>query len=145
MKNLTKNIQKGFSLIEILVAMVIIGILVAVVAPNFMSRPDQARIVRAKQDILSIQSALDLYKLDNGFYPSTDQGLEALVNKPTSAPVPHNWKSDGYLAKLPSDPWGTDYQYTNEGGKLRIYSYGPKGQDGNSEIGNWNVDEKTES
>ena len=134
--------QGGFTLIEVMVVVVIIAILGAIIVPKIMSRPEQARVVKARQDIMAIQSALDLYKLDNGFYPSTDQGLQALVTKPTTAPVPSNWKSDGYLQQLPIDPWGLDYQYTNDSDKLRIFSYGPKGQDGNSQIGNWNLDEK---
>jgi len=134
--------SKGFTLIEVMVVVVILGILAAVIAPKIMSRPEQARIVKAKQDVLAIQSALDLYKLDNGIYPTTDQGLEALVNKPSAPPLAQNWKSDGYLSKLPVDPWGESYQYTNESDKIRIYSYGPKGKEGGAEIGNWNADEK---
>src|SRR3990167_10301205 len=133
----------GFTLIEVMVVVVILGILAAIIVPKIMSRPEQARIVKVKQDILAIQSALDLYKLDNGIYPTTDQGLDALVKKPTSDPVPQNWKSEGYLQRLPEDPWGYSYQYTNEDEKLRIFSYGPKGKEGNSEIGNWNIDENT--
>lgn len=130
----------GFTLIEVMVVVVILGILAAVVVPKIMSRPEQARIVKVKQDILAIQSALDLYKLDNGYYPSTDQGLQALVTKSSIDPIPRNWKSDGYLAQLPTDPWGQAYQYINDNEKLRIFSYGSKGKEGNSEIGNWNVD-----
>src|ERR1700722_10957228 len=100
----------GFTLIEVMVVVVILGILAAIIVPKIMSRPEQARIVKVKQDILAIQSALDLYKLDNGTYPSTDQGLDALVTKPTAQPVPRNWKSDGYLQELPVDPWGQAYQ-----------------------------------
>lgn len=132
--------MNGFTLIEVMVVVVILGILAAVVVPKIMSRPEQARIVKAKQDILAIQSALDLYKLDNGFYPSTDQGLQALISKPSVDPIPRNWKSDGYLQQLPVDPWGQSYQYMNDNDKLRIFSYGSKGKDGNSEIGNWNMD-----
>jgi general secretion pathway protein G len=132
--------MNGFTLIEVMVVVVILGILAAVVVPKIMSRPEQARIVKVKQDILAIQSALDLYKLDSGFYPSTDQGLQALVTKPTSDPMPRNWKSDGYLQQLPMDPWGQSYQYMNDNDKLRIFSYGAKGKDGSSEIGNWNMD-----
>lgn len=126
----------GFTLIEVMVVVVILGILAAIVVPKIMSRPEQARIVKVKQDLSAIQSALDLYKLDNGFYPSTDQGLSALVKKPTSEPIPNSWKSDGYLQQLPTDPWGRDYQYINDNEKLRIFSYGPKGKEGNSEISN---------
>src|SRR6478735_1889958 len=89
--------SRGFTLVEVMVVVVILGILAAIIVPKIMSRPEQARIVKAKQDILAIQSALDLYKLDNGVYPSTDQGLQALVTKPTDDPQPSNWKADGYL------------------------------------------------
>lgn len=131
----------GFTLIEVMVVVVILGILAAIIVPKIMSRPEQARMVKVKQDILAIQSALDLYKLDNSVYPTTDQGLDALVSKPTTSPVPRNWKSDGYLQEVPVDPWGEAYQYINENEKLRIFSFGPKGRDGNSEIGNWNMNE----
>lgn len=131
----------GFTLIEVMVVVVILGILAAIIAPQVMSRPEQARMVKAKQDILSIKSALELYKLDNGIYPTTDQGLQALVTKPTIPPVPRNWKSDGYLQDMPQDPWGQNYQYMNDNEKIRIFSYGSKGKDGNSEIGNWNMNE----
>src|SRR5581483_11898577 len=97
---------RGFTLIEVMVVVVILGILAAIIVPKIMSRPEQARIVKVKQDILAIQSALDLYKLDNGVYPTTDQGLDALVKKPTSEPIPRNWKSEGYLQQVPTDPWG---------------------------------------
>ena len=136
-----RKITSGFTLIEVMVVVVILGILAAIIVPKIMSRPEQARVVKVKQDILALQSALDLYKLDNGVYPTTDQGLEALVKKPTSSPVPRNWKSDGYVQHLPEDPWGEAYQYINENDKIRIFSYGPKGKDGNSEIGNWNMDD----
>lgn len=132
--------MNGFTLIEVMVVVVILGILAAIVVPQFMSRPEQARMVKVKQDILAIQSALDLYKLDSGYYPSTDQGLQALVSKPTSDPIPRNWKSDGYLQQVPTDPWGQSYQYINNNDKLRIFSYGSKGKEGNSEISNLNMD-----
>jgi len=131
----------GFTLIEVMVVVVILGILAAIVVPKIMSRPEQARIVKVRQDIMAIQSALDLYKLDNSFYPTSDQGLQALVTKPTNPPVPRNWKSDGYLQSLPVDPWGEAYQYINDNEKLRIFSYGPKGKEANAEIGNWNMNE----
>lgn len=133
--------SKGFTLIEVMVVVVILGILAAVVVPRIMSRPEQARIVKVKQDIFAIQSALDLYKLDNGMYPTTDQGLQALVTQPTVNPIPRNWKSDGYLHEVPVDPWGTAYQYINDNENLRIFSYGPKGKEGGSQIGNWNINE----
>lgn len=129
----------GFTLIEVMVVVVILGILAAIIVPKIMSRPEQARIVKVKQDILAIQNALDLYKLDNSVYPTTDQGLQALVTKPTTPPIPNDWKSDGYLQTLPQDPWGQAYQYMNDDDKVKIFSYGPKGKDGNSEIGNWNM------
>lgn len=135
--------QKGFSLIEIMVVVVILGILASIVVPKIMSRPDEARVVKAKQDILAIQNALDLYKLDNGIYPTTDQGLAGLVTKPTSAPEPRDWKA--YLKRLPTDPWGREYLYLNPGqhGEIDIFTLGADGQPGgtgiNAEIGNWNV------
>jgi general secretion pathway protein G len=131
----------GFTLMEVMVVVVILGILAAMIVPKIMSRPEQAKMVKAKQDILAIQSALDLYKLDSGSYPTTDQGLLALVSKPTSDPIPSNWKSDGYLQQLPKDPWGEPYQYLSDNDNVKIFSYGPKGKDGNSTIGNWNADE----
>ena len=136
--------QRGFSLIEIMVVVVILGILASIVVPKIIHRPDEARLVKAKQDVLAIQNALDLYRLDNGVYPSTDQGLMALVEKPTSNPIPHDWKL--YLKSLPKDPWGRDYLYLNPGqhGEIDVFTYGAAGQPGgtgiNAEIGNW--DEK---
>lgn len=147
MKNHKESIHykpvSGFTLIEVMVVVVILGILAALIVPKIMSRPEQARIVKVKQDVLAIQSALDLYRLDNGFYPSTDQGLQALVSKPATPPVPRNWKSDGYLQEMPVDPWGEAYQYLNDDSKVRIFSYGPQGKGSNSEIGNWNMNETT--
>jgi general secretion pathway protein G len=135
--------QRGFSLIEIMVVVVILGILAALVVPKIISRPDEARVVKARQDVLSVQNALDLYKLDNGFYPSTDQGLEALVHRPNSTPAPNNWQS--YLKSVPKDPWGRDYLYLNPGehDEVDVFTYGAAGEPGgtgiNAEIGNWNV------
>jgi general secretion pathway protein G len=131
----------GFTLIEVMVVVVILGILAAIIVPKVMSRPEQARIVKVKQDILAIQSALDLYKLDSGLYPTTDQGLQSLANKPSTQPIPRNWKADGYLQDVPMDPWGHAYQYVNNNEKLRIFSYGPRGKTGNSEIDNRNMNE----
>lgn len=130
----------GFSLIEVMVVVVILGILAALVVPKIISRPEEARVVKAKQDVLAIQSALDLYKLDNGFYPTTDQGLQALVTKPSTSPVPSDWKS--YLKSLPNDPWGNPYLYLNPGqhGEIDVYTEGPNhDNDDASEIGNWNA------
>ncbi len=135
--------QRGFTLIEVMVVVMILGILAALVVPNIMSRPDEARIVKAKQDIRALEAALKLYKLDNFRYPTTDQGLEALVNKPDTSPEPKNWKSDGYIDRLPADPWGVDYQYLSPGshGNIDIFSLGPDGELGgeenNADIGNW--------
>lgn len=137
--------QQGFTLIEIMVVVVILGVLAALIAPKIMSRPEQARLVKVKHDLLAIKSGLDLYKLDNGFYPSTAQGLQALVKKPTTPPLPVNWKFDGYLEEVPVDPWGELYQYANEEGKVRIFSFGPKGKEGHSIIGNWNLNETSYS
>ncbi len=137
------NNSKGFSLIEIMVVVVILGILASIVVPKIMNRPDEARMVKAKQDILSIQNALDLYKLDNGGYPSTDQGLIALVEKPTTSPMPQDWKT--YLQSLPKDPWSHDYLYLNPGehGEVDVFTYGADGQPGgsgvNADVGNWDA------
>ena len=106
----TKANSQGFTLIEILVVLVILATLVAAVAPNILGRTDEAKITVAKSDLKSISNALDLYKLDNFTYPTTEQGLEALVSKPTGFPEPKNWNKDGYLPKLPKDPWGNPYQ-----------------------------------
>lgn len=141
---LWKN-ARGFTLIEVMIVVVILGILAAVVVPNVMDRPDEAKISAAKQDIAQITQALKLYRLDNGNYPTTDQGLQALVVKPTTNPVPANWKSGGYLNRLPKDPWGSDYQFLNPGvkGEIDVFSLGadktPGGEGKNADIGNWNL------
>jgi general secretion pathway protein G len=135
--------QRGFSLIEIMVVVVILGILASIVVPKIISRPDEARVVKAKQDVLAIQNALDLYKLDNGVYPTTDQGLMALVEKPSSNPAPHDWKP--YLKSLPNDPWGREYLYLSPGqhSDVDVFTLGADGQPGgsgiNAEIGNWDA------
>lgn len=137
------NIQRGFTLIEIMVVVVILGILAAVVVPKIMDNPDKARIVKAKNDVQSIKQTLDLYKLDNFSYPSTDQGLLALVQKPSGSPEARNWKQGGYLDRLPKDPWGNEYQYLNPGvnAEIDVFSYGadgrPSGEGVNADIGNW--------
>jgi general secretion pathway protein G len=139
--------MRGFTLVEIMVVVVILGILAAIIVPRVMSYPEQARLVKAKQDILALQNALDLYKLDNGFYPSTDQGLQALVMKPTTQPIPQNFKIDGYLARVPLDPWGRPYHYLNPGihnpNGVDIFTYGAAGPNNRTDdkdvIGNWNV------
>lgn len=136
-----KNV--GFTLIEVMVVVVILGILASIIVPKIIGRPDEAKVIKAQQDILAIESALELYKLDNGFYPSTDQGLQALVVEPTNEPLPTHWKPGGYLKRLRSDPWDQAYQYLNPGihSELDIFSYGANGKSEgtgiNAVIGNW--------
>ncbi len=138
--------QRGLTLIEILVVMFILGLLITLVAPRVMNRTDDARLTKAKHDIRSIESALNLYKLDNFVYPSNDQGLLALVQQPSGTPEARNWKQDGYIERLPTDPWGYEYQYLNPGnnGTIDIFSLGadgkPGGEDINADIGNWNLE-----
>ena len=133
----------GFTLIEVMVVILIIGVLAALVVPKVMSRPDEARMTAAKQDIATIVQALNLYRLDNGRYPTTEQGLHALVKKPTTTPIPNNWKGNGYLDRVPKDPWGTPYQYLQPGvrGEIDVFSFaadGSSGGEGNdADIGNW--------
>lgn len=134
---------RGFTLIEILVVIVILGILAALIVPRVMDRPDQARAVAAKADIAAIMQGLKLYRLDNGTYPSADQGLQALVKKPERGEIPRNWKSGGYLERLPKDPWDSDYQYLNPGirSEVDVFSLGadrkPGGEGYDADIGSW--------
>lgn len=132
--------QRGFTLIEVMVVVVILGILAAILVPKVMDRPDQARITKARQDIRALEAALNLYRLDNYVYPTTDQGLEALVEEPSS-PEPPNWKSGGYLDRLPMDPWKQPYQFLSPGsrGSIDIYSLGPDQQPSDDDIGNWSL------
>ncbi len=138
-----RRAPRGFSLIELMVVVVILSILAVVIVPRVIDRPDQARVARATSDIAAIEGALSLYRLDNGQYPTTEQGLDALVNRPTRAPVPENWAEGGYLARLPQDPWGRDYEYLSPGvhGDFDVFSLGADGQPGgsgvNAVIGNW--------
>lgn len=133
---------RGFTLIEVMVVVVILSILAAIVVPKIMDRPEQARITKAKNDIRALEAALNLYRLDNMIYPSTDQGLEALVTEPTDAPEPKNWKEGGYLDRLPMDPWGNPYMYLNPGahGTIDIYSSGMDLQSEEDDLGNWNME-----
>lgn len=137
------RVAAGFSLIEILVVVVIIGILAAVIVPRVMDEPDRARVTKARQDVQSLVTALNMYKLDNYQYPSTEQGLEALVRQPSGQPEAPNWKPGGYIDRLPNDPWGRPYQYLNPGlkGEIDVWSFGANGMPGgegiNGEIGNW--------
>lgn len=136
----------GFTLIEIMVVIVILGILAAIVAPNIIGRVEQARITRAKTDIQTIEAALKMYRIDNSRYPTTEQGLEALVRKPAGTNLP-KYTPGGYLERLRVDPWNSPYQYLYPGqnGRVDIYSFGadglPGGADGDADIGNWNLDE----
>jgi len=140
-----KKQNKGFTLIEIMVVVVILGILATLVVPKIMGRPDEARVVAAKQDIASVMQALNLYRLDNSRYPTTEQGLQALVSPPTTEPVPRNYKQGGYLSRLPVDPWGNSYQFLSLGinGEVDVMSFGADGKAGgegmNADIGSWSL------
>jgi general secretion pathway protein G len=146
MKNIPHRIlQRGFTLIEIMVVVVILGVLAAIVVPRIMDKPDEARVAKAKQDIRALESAVELYKLDNFSYPSTQQGLDALTTKPAGDPQPKNYKQGGYIKQLPKDPWGNPYQYLSPGthGDVDIFSLGSDNQPGGTgtaaDIGNWNL------
>ncbi len=134
---------RGFTLIEIMVVVVIMGVLAALVVPRLMGRTDDARILAARQDIATLMQALKLYRLDNQRFPTTEQGLQALVTRPASPPVPPNWKTGGYLDRLNRDPWGNPYQYLSPGthGEVDIFSYGADGKPGgtgnDADIGSW--------
>ena len=145
MQKLGLRAQRGFTLLEVMVVIVILGILAALVVPNIIGRPDEARVIAAKQDIASLMQALKLYRLDNQRYPTTEQGLQSLVAKPTTSPIPANWKTGGYVERLPKDPWGNAYQYLNPGvrGEIDVFSYGadgaPGGEGFNADVGSWNL------
>lgn len=142
--NNKRNSQSGFTLLEVMVVVVILGILASFVVPNLLGNKEKADQQKAITDIVALENALDMYKLDNSVYPSTDQGLEALVTKPSS-PEPRNYRDGGYIKRLPSDPWGNDYQYLSPGdnGNIDIFTLGADGQEGgeaaNADIGNWNI------
>ena len=136
-----RRLQRGFTLIELMVVLVIIGMLAAIIVPNVLDRADDARVTAARTDVNNLMQALKLYKLDNQRYPSAEQGLQALLTKPTTVPVPMNWKP--YLDKLPNDPWGHPYQYLNPGikGEIDVMSFGADGVAGgegrDADIGSW--------
>jgi general secretion pathway protein G len=140
-RNAVQGVQRGFTLIELMVVLVIIGVLAALIVPNVLDRADDARVTAAKTDVSNLMQALKLYKLDNQRFPTAEQGLAALTAKPTASPVPPNWKP--YLEKLPNDPWGRPYQYLNPGvqGEIDVMSLGGDGQAGgegnNADIGSW--------
>lgn len=142
---LPQSRSRGFTLIEIMVVVVIMGILAALVVPKLMGRTDDARIIAAKQDIATILQGLKLYRLDNHRYPTTEQGLQALITKPTAGPAANGWKAGGYLDKLPKDPWGNPYHYLSPGvkGEVDVFSYGadgqPGGADNDADIGSWDL------
>jgi general secretion pathway protein G len=142
-RSIENRSQLGFTLIEVMVVIAIIGIMATLIVPQIMSKPDEARVIAAKLDINSIVQALKLYRLDNGRYPTTEQGLSALVAKPTTEPIPQNWKPNGYVDRLPKDPWGFAYQYSNPGtrGEIDVFSLGadnkPGGTGFDADLGNW--------
>ena len=140
---LHSRVQRGFTLIEIMVVIAILAILAALMVPKIMSSPDEAKRITAKQDIGTVTQALTLYRRNNGRYPTQEQGLRALIEKPATDPVPNNWKDGGYLERLPNDPWGNGYQYLNPGvhSEIDVFSYGAdsmQGGEGNdADIGSW--------
>ena len=143
-----KKDNRGFTLIEIMVVIIILGILAVYIGPKIMGRPEEARRTKAKVDIAALETALKLYKLDNGIYPSTEQGLQALIEKPESGVVPKKWRDGGYLDKnkVPKDPWGNDFVYLSPGvhGDFDIISYGsdgvPGGEEQNMDVNNWEIE-----
>ncbi|RJG14705.1 type II secretion system major pseudopilin GspG [Massilia cavernae] len=138
-----RGIARGFTLVEIMVVVVIIGILGALVVPKLMGRTGESRVTAAKVDIATLMQALKLYKLDNQRYPTTEQGLKSLIEKPTAGPAANGWKAGGYVEKLPKDPWGNSYQYLSPGvrGEVDLFSLGADGQPGgageDSDVGSW--------
>lgn len=140
-----KEQQKGFTLLEVMVVLVIIGLLVAMVAPKVLGQQDKAMVKKVQADLSNLETGLNMYRLDNFTYPSTAQGLDALVKKPSVAPEPRNYSADGYINRLPTDPWGNAYQYRSPGekGRIDVFSFGADGRLGgeglNADIGNWDL------
>ena len=138
-----RSCAHGFTLIAIMVVVVIMGVLAALLVPRLMGRTDDARIIAAKQDIATLMQALKLYRLDNQRYPTNEQGLQALISKPSGGPAPPNWKAGGYLDRLNKDPWGNPYEYRSPGshGDVDVYSFGADGKPGgtgnDADIGSW--------
>lgn len=142
--------SRGFTLLEIMVVVVIIGILAALIAPQIIGETEKARLTRVKSDVSALENALERYKMDNFNYPSTDQGLDALVAKPGGSPEPKHYKEGGYINRLPKDPWGNPYQYLAPGehGSFDVFSFGADGQAGGegeaADVGNWNLEGESE-
>ena len=139
--------SRGFTLIEIMVVVVILGVLAAIIVPNFLSRPDEAKVTKARVDIKALEESLGLFRLDNGFYPTTEQGLQALVSKPETGRIPAKFPDGGYLKRVPADPWDNPYVYLapgREGRPYDLFSYGADGQPGgekfNADINSWEID-----
>ncbi|MCP4020356.1 MAG: type II secretion system major pseudopilin GspG [Desulfobacteraceae bacterium] len=148
MQNCPENKERGFTFLEIMVVVVILGLLATYIAPRFMDKADDAKIVKARMDIAAIETSLKMYRLDSGVYPTTDQGLLALIEKPSSEPIPTNWSEKGYLEKsrIPKDPWNREYLYISPGvnGDFDIISYGADGEAGgdgkNKDINSWEIE-----
>jgi general secretion pathway protein G len=144
-RSLRQGFARGFTLIEIMVVVVIMGILASLVVPKLLSRTGESKVAAARVDIATVMQALKLYKLDNQRYPSSEQGLQALLTKPTAGPAANGWKAGGYLEKMPKDPWGGPYQYLSPGikGEIDVFSLGADGQPGGSgddaDIGSWDI------
>lgn len=142
-----QSLARGFTLLEVMVVIVILGILASLVVPNLLGNKEKADQQKVVTDLVALENSLDMYKLDNSVYPSTEQGLQALVSKPAGTPEPRNYRNGGYIKRLPQDPWGNEYQYLSPGeqGEIDIYSLGADGQEGGdgtaADIGNWNLGE----
>lgn len=136
--------SRGFSLIEVMVVILIIGLMTAIIAPNILGNTEEAKLKKAAVDIQQLEGALEMYKLRNNVFPTTEQGLDALVTEPTIDPIPRNYPTDGFIKRLPQDPWGTDYQLISPGelSSVDLFSSGPDGQPGtDDDIGNWNLND----